>query len=145
MRNYAILSYMKYWLMKIEPDVYPWEQLVKEKKTAWTGVRNYAARNHMRAMKKGDRVLYYYSMAKEMGVVGIAEVIKEAYVDNTADEPIWSCVDIKPVEKLKRFVPLSEIKQTPALKQMVLLRISRLSVQPVTTAEYKTILKLGSK
>lgn len=135
---------MNYWLIKTEPHVYSWEEFVKEKRTDWTGVRNYAARKHMRAMKKGDRVLVYYSMTKEMGIIGIAEVTKEAYPDPTDSSETWSCIDIKPIKKLKHFVSLADIKQTPMLKNMTLLRISRLSVQPVTAKEFAQIEKMGS-
>jgi predicted RNA-binding protein with PUA-like domain len=133
---------MAYWLVKSEPDVYPWEQLVKDKQTEWTGVRNYAARLHLRNMKKGDEVLYYHSM-KEHQVVGIAKVVKEAYPDPTAEDDTWSAVDIKAHKKLKNPVPLEAIKKDKRLAKMALVRISRLSVQPVTEEEWNIIMELA--
>ncbi len=133
---------MHYWLVKTEPEVYSWGDLVKEKRTAWTGIRNFAARKHLRAMTKGDQVFLYYSMSKQAGIIGIAEVIKSAYQDPTTSED-WSCVDLKPVKPLPSPVSLQIIKQTAALKQMALVRIGRLSVQPVTQLEWKTILRLS--
>ena len=134
----------QYWLVKSEPDTYGWTDLVRDKKTAWTGVRNYAARLHLNAMRVGDRVLFYESMTTK-AVVGIAEVSRAAYEDKTADEPGWVAVDLEAIEPLQRPVTLEQIKGEPALKDMVLLRISRLSVQPVKPAEYKHVLKLGKK
>lgn len=133
---------MAYWLVKSEPDVYPWEQLVKDKQTEWTGVRNYAARLHLRNMKKGDEVLYYHSM-KEHQVVGIAKVVKEAYPDPTAEDDTWSAVGIKAHKKLKNPVPLEAIKKDKRLAKMALVRISRLSVQPVTEEEWNIIMELA--
>ncbi len=135
---------MNYWLMKQEPDTYSWSDFVKDGKTAWTGVRNFAARLHLRAMKKGDRVFYYHSnVGKE--IVGIAKVIKEAYADPTATEGDWSCVDLAPVEPLKKPVGLEAIKVDKILKEMKLVKIGRLSVSPVTKAEYERILQLSGK
>jgi predicted RNA-binding protein with PUA-like domain len=131
-----------HWLVKQEPTAYAWAQFVKDKSTAWTGVRNFQARNHLRAMKRGELVLYYHSVeGKE--IVGIAKVIKEAYPDPTADEGAWVCVDLAPVRALKKTVPLEVIKQTPALKDIGLLRQSRLSVMSVTETEFAKLLELG--
>lgn len=122
---------MEYWLVKQEPESYSWDTFVKEGGTAWTGVRNFQARNNLRAMKKGDLVFYYHSgSGKE--VVGLAKVRKEAYADPTADEGDWSAVDLAPVKPLRRAISLSEIKAHPVLKSMALVRNSRLSVTPVT-------------
>jgi predicted RNA-binding protein with PUA-like domain len=135
---------MNYWLVKQEPDTYSWSDFVKDGKTAWTGVRNFAARLHLRAMKKGDYVFYYHSnVGKE--IVGIAKVIKEAYADPTATEGDWSCVDLAPVESLKKPVGLEAIKADKILKEMKLVKIRRLSVSPVTKAEYERILQLSGK
>lgn len=134
---------MKHWLVKQEPEAYPYAQLAKDGKTAWTGVRNFQARNNLRAMKKGDAVLYYHSV-QEKAVVGICEVVREAYPDPTAEEGDWSVVDLKAVQALKRPVPLEEIKKHPALKGIALVRQSRLSVAPLNASEYKTLLHLGS-
>jgi predicted RNA-binding protein with PUA-like domain len=134
----------QYWLVKSEPDTYGWTDLIRDKKTAWTGVRNYAARLHLRAMRVGDRVFFYESMTTK-AVLGIAEVARAAYPDTTADEPGWVAVDLKAIEPLKQPVTLEQIKAESALKDMALLRISRLSVQPVKAAEFKYILKLSQK
>lgn len=135
---------MAYWLVKSEPDVYPFAQLVAEKTTAWTGVRNYAARLHLRAMKKGDEVLYYHSN-KGTEIVGIAAVVKEAYPDPTAEGDTWSAVDIKAVRAVQQPVSLATIKATPALAEMALVRLGRLSVQPVTDKEWKKIMQLAGE
>ena len=132
----------QYWLVKSEPESYSWEQLVRDRHTAWTGVRNYAARIHLNAMHRGDRVLFYESMTTK-AVVGLAEVTKTAFPDPTADEPGWVAVEIKAGKALPRPVTLAQVKAEPKLKAMVLLRISRLSVQPVTKVEFEIILKLG--
>lgn len=134
---------MQYWLVKSEPSVYSWDQFVKEGETDWTGVRNYAARNHLRSMKKGDPVLFYHSN-EGLEIVGIAKVSKEAFQDPTTDDPNWVCVKLKPFKKLKKAVPLSLIKTEKALKDIPLVRIPRLSCMPVTAAEYDCILALGS-
>ncbi len=131
-----------YWLVKSEPDVYSFETLLKEKKTAWTGVRNYAARLHLRAMAVGDQVLYYHSGGERM-VVGVTKVTKAAYPDPTTDEGEWVCVDIAAVKKIAKPVTLDEVKKNNKLKDMVLLKISRLSVQPVKEAEFEEILKMS--
>ena len=134
---------MAYWLVKSEPSVYSWEQFEKDGKTVWDGIRNYASRLHLRAMKKGDEVLYYHSN-EGLDIVGIAKVIKEAYQDPSTDED-WSAVDLKPVKKLKHPVSLQQIKTEKRLKDMALLRISRLSVQPVTDAEWAVIMELSNQ
>ena len=134
----------QHWMVKSEPTAYGWAQFVREGKTAWTGVRNFAARLHLRAMHVGDDVLFYHSVeGKE--VVGIAKVTRAAYSDPTAKEGDWSCVDLAPVRPLKAPVTLEKIKATPALKTLPLLKQSRLSVMPVSAAEYATILKLGGE
>jgi predicted RNA-binding protein with PUA-like domain len=133
---------MNYWLVKSEPFKYSWEQFLKEKKTFWDGVRNYAARNNLRSMKKGDQVLFYHSN-EGLAIVGIAEVVKEAYQDPTTDETAWVVVDLKPVRSLPVPVTLAAIKAEPALADMQLVRLSRLSVSAVTDAEYKKVLAMG--
>lgn len=134
---------MNHWLVKQEPEAYPWSQLVKDRKTAWTGVRNYQARNNLRAMKKGDPVIYYHSVT-EKAAVGLAKVVKEAYPDPSAEEGDWVCVEIAADRTLARPVTLDEVKKTPSLKNMALIRNSRLSVQPLTPAEFETLLKMSS-
>ncbi len=134
----------QYWLMKSEPDAYAWTDLVRDGRTAWTGVRNYAARIHLNAMRPGDRVLFYESMTTK-AIVGTAEITKAAFPDTTAEEPGWVAVEVKALAPLPHPVTLSKIKSEPALAKMTLLRISRLSVQPVTAAEYEKILKLAKK
>lgn len=133
---------MKHWLVKQEPDTYPWEQFVHDGKTAWTGVRNFQARNNLRAMSVGDEVFYYHSV-KGKSVIGTARVKREAYADPTADEGDWSCVDLVPEAAFARPVSLEEIKDTPELSELALLRQSRLSVMPVSAAEAKVLHRLG--
>ena len=133
---------MNYWLVKSEPQKYSWEQFVKDKKTFWDGVRNYAARNNLKAMKKGDQVLYYHSN-EGLDIVGIAEVIKEAYQDPTTDDINWVVVDIKPLKALKKPVSLAQIKADASLSDMALVKLSRRSVQPVTVEEWMRVMKLG--
>jgi len=135
---------MAYWLVKSEPGTYSWDDLVKEGQTCWSGVRNYAARLHLRNMKKGDEVFFYHSN-EGTDIVGIAKVIKEAYQDPTTDDDRWSAVDLKPVRKLKKPVPLETIKKDKHLSKMALVRIGRLSVQPVADAEYKAIMELAGE
>ncbi len=151
----------KYWLVKSEPNAYSIDDLVKDKKTHWDGVRNYQARNFMRdEMKKGDLVLFYHSNAEPTAVVGVCEVIKEGYPDFTAfdpeakhfdpkskeDNPTWMMVDIKLIKKLKRPVTLKEIKEHPKLQNMRLVqRGNRLSVMPIEKKEFDLILKLSEK
>jgi predicted RNA-binding protein with PUA-like domain len=133
---------MNYWLVKSEPSTYSWEQFVKDKKTTWDGVRNYAARIHLRAMKKGDEVLYYHSN-EGMEIVGIAKVDKEAYQDPTIDDDKWVAVDLKSLKRLTKSVSLTQIKDDKRLQQMALVRISRLSVQPVSKDEWQRIMKMS--
>jgi predicted RNA-binding protein with PUA-like domain len=133
---------MNYWLVKSEPGTYGWPQFSREGRTAWTGVRNFAARNHLRAMKSGDRVLFYHSGA-EKSVVGLARVSREFYPDATADEGDWSCVDLAAEKPLSRPVTLARIKADKILREMVLARQSRLSVSPVTGAQFKQLLRLA--
>ena len=133
---------MAYWLVKSEPSVYSWEDFQKDGKTSWEGVRNYAARNHLRAMKKGDEVFYYHSN-EGLSIVGIAKVIKEAYQDPTTAEEAWVTVDLKPVKSLKHPVSMKQIKNEKRLQDMALLRISRLSVQPVTEGEWMVVLEMA--
>ena len=135
---------MNYWLVKSEPATYGWEQLVKDKKTTWDGVRNYAARIHLRAMKKGDEVLYYHSN-EGMEIVGIAKVDKEAYQDPTTEDTNWVAVDLKPFKKLKNPVSLAKIKADKRLNDMALVRLGRLSVQPVTEKEWEIIMELAGE
>ena len=135
---------MAYWLYKSEPDTWSWDMQVKKGKKGqeWDGVRNYTARNHMRAMKKGDRGFFYHS-GDEKAVVGIVEVVAEAHPDSTDDTGKWDCVDIAAVEALPNPVTLSEIKAEEKLADMILVRQSRLSVQPVTAEEFKRVCKMG--
>lgn len=133
---------MAYWLVKSEPFKYSWDQFVKDKQTFWDGVRNYAARNHLKAMKKGDEVLFYHSN-EGTEIVGIAKVSKEAYQDPTTDDTNWVVVDLKPVKKLKQPVTLAQVKGDERLKNMALVRLGRLSVQPVTDEEWGIIMQLG--
>ena len=135
---------MAYWLVKSEPSTYSWDDFVKEGQTCWSGVRNYAARLHLRNMKKGDEVFFYHSN-EGTDIVGIGKVIKEAYQDPTTDDDRWSAVDLKPVRKLKKPVALDTIKKEKRLANMALVRIGRLSVQPVTDAEYKVIMALAGE
>jgi predicted RNA-binding protein with PUA-like domain len=135
---------VQFWLVKQEPTAYSWSAFVKDGRAAWTGVRNYQARNNLRTMKKGDRVFYYHSVeGKE--VVGIAQVAEEAYPDPTAKEGDWSCVDLTPVKPLPRPVTLEEIKANSKLQNMLLVRNARISVMPVTTEEFAEIERLAGK
>jgi len=133
---------MSYWLVKSEPEAYAWSQLLKDGVTAWTGVRNFAARNHLRAMKSGDPVFFYHS-GEAKSVVGLARIVKEAYPDPTATEGDWSCVDLAPEKALAKPVTLAEIKADKILKEMVLARQSRLSVCPVTNEQFERLLQLA--
>ncbi|WP_421725884.1 EVE domain-containing protein [Bauldia sp.] len=135
---------MAYWLFKSEPDTWSWDDQVKKGKRGqeWDGVRNFTARNHMRAMKKGDEGFFYHS-GPEKAVVGTVVVVKEAHPDSTDDSGKWECVDIAAVEPMPKPVTLADVKADPALAEMILVRQSRLSVQPVTTAEWKRVRKLG--
>jgi predicted RNA-binding protein with PUA-like domain len=135
---------MAYWLVKSEPSVYSWEQFTIDKQTVWSGVRNYAARINLRAMKKGDEVLYYHSN-EGVEIVGIAKVIKEAYQDPTTEDERWVAVDLKPVRKLKKPVPLEQIKKDKQLVNMDLVRLGRLSVQTVKEDEWKMIMVMAGE
>jgi predicted RNA-binding protein with PUA-like domain len=132
----------RHWLVKSEPSAYSWADLLREKRTAWTGVRNFQARNNLRAMKKGDLVFFYQSVT-DPAVVGISKVVKEAYADATATEGDWNCVDLAAVKALPSPVTLKEIKEEPSLAEISLIKQSRLSVMPVTAKEFRQILKLG--
>jgi predicted RNA-binding protein with PUA-like domain len=134
----------QFWLVKQEPTAYSWANFVADGRTAWTGVRNYTARNNLRAMRKGDAVLFYHSVT-EKAVVGIAQVTREAYPDATATEGDWSAVDLAPQKALGKAVTLEEIKRNPKLKEMALLRLSRLSVQPVGNSEFQEILRMAQR
>ncbi len=136
---------MNHWLVKSEPEAYSFAQFVREKKTNWTGVRNFAARNFLRAMAKGDEVFFYHSMT-DKAVVGLATVSGTAFPDPTVEpgeKGEWSCVELKAGRALPKPVTLAQIKATPALGKMALLRQSRLSVSPVTAAEAAVLRKLG--
>ncbi|MEZ5413436.1 MAG: EVE domain-containing protein [Opitutaceae bacterium] len=132
----------QHWLVKSEPEAYAWADLVRDKRTDWTGVRNYQARIHLNAMRKGDLVFFYESVTTK-AVVGVAEVTKTAFPDKTAEDPGWVAVELKAVKPLARPVTLADIKTVPALANIALLRQSRLSVMPLTAAEFDRILKLG--
>lgn len=131
-----------YWMVKQEPETYSWDDFVKDGQTDWSGVRNYQARNNLRAMKAGDRVLFYHS-GKDKAVVGIAEVTRAAYADPTADDEQWVAVDLKPVKRLKNPVPLAAIRYDKRLSELPLIRQSQLSVMPLTKDEFETIVSTG--
>ncbi len=133
-----------YWLVKSEPEAYSWDTFVKDGRTAWTGVRNFQARNNLRAMKKGDLVAFYHSVTDKQ-IVGLAKVDKEAYPDATAKEGDWSCVDLVPAKPLKQPVTLAAIKADKALSEMALLKQSRLSVTPLTATQFERLLELAGK
>jgi len=132
------------WLVKQEPEDYSWDDLVRDKKTAWTGVRNFQARNNLRNMKTGDAVLFYHS-GKEKSVIGIAEVAKAAYADPTADDDSWIAVDIKPVKRLANPVSLADIRANAKLNDLLLVRQSRLSVMPVSIKDFDEIVRMSRK
>jgi len=134
---------MNYWLVKQDPANYPFEQFQKEKKTDWTGVRNYQARNFLRDMKKGDEVLFYHS-GDEKAVVGFASVSRPAFPDPTADEDGWIAVELKAGKKLAKPVSLAQVKADPKLANILLVRNGRISVMSLTKAEFDQIVKLGS-
>ncbi len=133
---------MNYWLVKSEPFKYSWEQFLKDKKTFWDGVRNYGARNNLKEMKKGDRVFWYHSN-EGLAIVGIAEVVKEAYQDPTTEDPNWVAVDLKPFKTLPNPVTLAQLKADGRFNEMDLIRLGRLSVGKVRPEEYEDILALG--
>ncbi|MGE0321197.1 MAG: EVE domain-containing protein [Polyangiaceae bacterium] len=132
----------QYWLMKSEPETYSYADLVREKRGSWDGVRNFEARNNMRAMKVGDLALFYHSV-KERDVVGVMKIVREAYPDHTAEEGDWSMVDVEPVKPFTAPVNLSTLKADPAFADLLLIRRSRLSVVPVSAEHFRAILKLG--
>ena len=134
---------MNYWLVKQDPANYPFEQFQKEKKTDWTGVRNYQARNFLRDMKKGDEVLFYHS-GDEKAVVGFASVSKPAFPDPTADDDAWIAVELKAGRKFQKPVSLAEVKADPKLANILLVRNGRISVMSLTDSEFDQIVKLGS-
>lgn len=131
-----------YWLVKQEPEAYAWSTFLKDGRTAWTGIRNFQARNNLRAMKKGDTVLYYHSVT-EKAIVGLARVDREAYADPTAKDGDWSCVDLAPINSLRRPVSLDVIKADSILKETPLLRFSRLSVMPLTEEQFQRVIELA--
>jgi predicted RNA-binding protein with PUA-like domain len=135
---------MSYWLVKSEPFKYSWDQFVADKKTFWDGVRNYGARNNLKAMKKGDEVLFYHSN-EGVEIVGVAKVLKEFYQDPTTDEEAWVVVDLKPVKKLKKPVTLAMIKVEKRLANMDLVRLGRLSVQTVKPEEWDVVMELAGE
>lgn len=153
------MTRMAYWLLKSEPGTYSIDDLEREGVAEWDGVRNYQARNHLRAMRVGDRAFFYHSNASPAGVAGICEVVREAYPDHTAwdpaspyhdprsgpEKPIWYMPDVCFIRKLPRMVTLKEIKGTPSLEEMALVHKPRLSVQPVTEGEWETIVELGER
>lgn len=134
----------QYWLVKSEPETYSWADLVRDQRTDWTGVRNYAARGHLNAMRPGDGVLFYHS-GESKSIVGLAKVTKAAFPDATADEAGWVAVELAAVKPLPSPVTLAQVKTEAALKDIALVRLSRLSVQPVKPAEFARILKLGGR
>ncbi len=136
------ISGMNYWLVKSEPEAYSWTTFVKDGKAAWTGVRNYAARLNLRAMKKGELVFFYHSVTDKQ-IVGLARVAKEFYPDATADEGDWSCVDLVPVKALAKPVSLEAVKADKLLRDMALVKQSRLSVGPLTEAQFQRLLELA--
>jgi predicted RNA-binding protein with PUA-like domain len=137
------IAMKNFWLVKQEPSSYAWSDFISERKTSWTGVRNYAARNNLRRMRKGDEVLFYHS-GEEKTVVGVAKVLQTAYPDPTARNEDWSTVDLAPVRSLKRPVTLREIKDEAALKKIPLVRQSRLSVMPLEPKEFEMIERMGA-
>ena len=132
---------MNYWMVKQEPEAYSFDDLLKEGKTDWTGVRNFQARNNLRAMRAGDRVLFYHSVS-EKAIVGLAEVAREEYPDPTDEK--WSAVELRPVEKFAKTVTLDEIKAEQSLANIALIKQSRLSVMPLTSDEFHKILSLSA-
>jgi predicted RNA-binding protein with PUA-like domain len=133
---------MAYWLLKSEPSAYSWDQLIKDKRTNWSGVRNFQAAANLKAMKRGDRAFFYHS-GEGKEIVGVAEIVKEAYPDTTDKSGRFVMVDVVPVEPVKTPVNLATIKATPALKNMPLVKLSRLSVSPVSADEWRIIAKMA--
>ena len=132
-----------YWLVKQEPSAYSWDDFVRDGQTSWTGVRNFKARNNLRAMKIGDEVFFYHSVT-DKAVIGIAKVIRGAYPDKTAKEGDWSAVDLAPIKPLKNPVPLEQIKTSAPLKNISLVRQSRLSVHKLSATEFREIVRLAN-
>jgi predicted RNA-binding protein with PUA-like domain len=137
-------GFMAYWLVKSEPSVYSWEQLVKDKQTRWDGIRSYASRLHLRNMKKGEEVLFYHSN-EGLAIVGIAKVAREHYPDPGSEADGWVAIDLKPFKKLKSAVSLEQIKKDKRLSEMALIRIGRLSVQPVSEKEWSIIMQMSGE
>jgi len=135
---------MSYWLVKSEPSTYSFDQLLKDKQTTWDGVRNYAARINLKAMKKGDEVFFYHSN-EGVEIVGIAKVSKEFFQDPTTDDEAWVAVELKPIRKLKNPVKLDAVKKNKQLAEMALVRLGRLSVQPVTDKEWEIVLEMAGE
>ncbi|GAC1446420.1 MAG: EVE domain-containing protein [Pyrinomonadaceae bacterium] len=133
---------MNFWLVKQEPEEFSWTDFIRDGVTAWTGVRNFQARNNLRAMRRGDEVLFYHS-GKEKAVTGIAEIVKEAYEDPTTDDAQWLAVDLKPLRALRSPVTLQSIRGDDCLREIALIKQSRLSVMRLTREEYRAIVKLG--
>ena len=133
---------MRYWLLKSEPSAYSWDQLVKDRRTNWSGVRNFQAANNLKAMKKGDRAFFYHSN-EGLAVVGAVEIVKEAYPDPSDKSGRFVMVDVAPLTPAKQPVTLAEIKQTPALKDLALVKQSRLSVSPMSAEEWRVIAKMA--
>jgi predicted RNA-binding protein with PUA-like domain len=133
---------MNHWLVKQEPEAYSWSDFLKDGRAAWTGIRNFQARNNLRSMNKGDQVLFYHSVSEKQ-IVGLARVARQAYPDPTAEEGDWVCVDLIPAKTLARPVPLAAIKNESALKDILLLRNSRLSVIPLTKPQFDRLLALA--
>lgn len=136
------MTTLSYWLVKSEPESYSWADLVKESGTVWSGIRNFQARNNLRAMKRGDLVLFYHSVSEKQ-VVGIAKVDREHFPDPTAQDGDWSAVELKPLKALKAPVTLDRIKRDSVLKEMLLVRHTRLSTMPVSTEQAARLLELG--
>ena len=130
-----------HWLVKQEPEAYSWDDFVRDGRTEWTGVRNFLARKHLRAMRKGDAVLFYHSVS-DKAVVGVARVTREAFPDPTAKEGDWSAVELKPIKRLKKPVTLEQVKAEPKLRDIALLRCSRLSVQPLGKNDFELICRM---
>jgi predicted RNA-binding protein with PUA-like domain len=135
---------MNHWLVKQEPESYSWTDFLKEGRTAWTGVRNFQARNNLQAMKKGDLVLFYHSVSEKQ-IVGVAKVAREAWPDPTAEEGDWVCVELVPVKTLRQPVALAAVKSDPLLKNIPLVRQSRLSVTPLTAPQFTRLLALANR
>ena len=135
---------MAHWLIKSEPSAYSFDQLIADKQTVWSGVRNYAARLHLKAMKKGDEAFYYHSN-EGTEIVGIAKISKEFYQDPTTSDDAWVAVDVKPVKRLKKPVSLAQVKADKRLQGMALVRLGRLSVQPVTDEEWDIVMKMAGE